>query len=229
MSYRGRPAAAAIVALSVTGLFGAALPSGGASAQEVTESAGEARVRGFLEEVLTLRADFTQSLFDSELELVQESHGTLLIKRPGRFRWDYVNPYEQLILADGERVWMYDSDLEQATVRELDATLASTPAMLLSGAGDITEGYRFGESYERDGVTWVELAPRQQDTDFQAVRIGFGTDNIRYMELRDTLDQITRIEFSAVKRNPELADTQFVFVPPPGTDVIGATGSIAGP
>src|SRR5690606_6675924 len=141
-----------------------------------------------------------------------------------RFRWDYRAPYEQVIVSDGVRIWVYDRDLEQVTVRKLDQALSATPAMLLSGEGALTDNFDVIAAEERSGVLWVELQPKRDDTDFKSVRLGFAGQHLRYMELADKLGQTTLLEFSDVRRNPSLDAARFVFDVPPGADVIGDAG-----
>lgn len=183
--------------------------------------AGVEKLEKFLEGVETLKAGFHLSLLDPELQVVEESSGTLLIKRPGRFRWDYRDPYEQIVLSDGDRLWMYDSDLEQATVKTLDESLSTTPAMLLSGTGKISESFDVLGVYDAEQIVWVSLKPRANDTDFRTFALGFQGKDLRYMELSDRLDQVTRIEFSNLTRNEKIEDEVFRFEPPAGVDVIG--------
>jgi outer membrane lipoprotein carrier protein len=181
------------------------------------------RAQHYLDTLGTLSAHFTQTLVDPDGKVVEESEGTLQIKRPGRFRWDYAAPHEQLVVADGKRLWLYDPGLEQVTVKALDATLGSTPAMLLGGTGSLRDGYDVVRDYTEGDLAWVELVPRAKQSDFHRVRLGFADDELRRMELEDTLDQVTRIELSDVEHDAPLADDLFAFVVPPGTDVVGDT------
>jgi outer membrane lipoprotein carrier protein len=190
---------------------------------------GLARAQRYLDEVDTLSARFSQTLVDPGGRIVDEAQGTLQIKRPGRFRWNYETPHEQLVVADGEKLWLYDPGLEQVTVKALDATLGSTPAMLLGGSGKLSDAYDVAREYEEDGLSWVELAPRAKQGDFRKVRLAFAGDELKGMELEDTLDQVTRIRFSDVERDPPLADDLFRFLVPPGTDVVGDAPAEAGP
>jgi outer membrane lipoprotein carrier protein len=190
--------------------------------------AGRQRVEKFLSGLEGLQAQFEQVLADRSGQIVDEARGTLAIKRPDRFRWDYSDPYEQVIVSDGSRVWLYDRDLEQVTVRKLDDTLSATPAMLLSGVGKLEENFTV-EDVRRDGaVEWVQMEPRRKDTDFTWVRLGFEGSALRYMHLGDKLGQTTRLEFRNVERNPPLDPARFTFTVPPGADVIGdASGAPA--
>ena len=183
--------------------------------------AGQARVESFLNNLQGLQAQFHQVLTDRSGREVDQASGTLAIRRPNRFRWDYQDPYEQVIVADGSRVWLYDRDLEQVTVRKLDDTLSATPAMLLSGEGKLAENFTVTDSTRQGGIEWVQMTPKRADTDFKSVRLGFEGATLRYMELGDKLGQTTHLEFSNVERNPLLDPSRFTFSVPPGADVIG--------
>jgi outer membrane lipoprotein carrier protein len=183
------------------------------------------RIEQFLEGLQTLEASFTQLLTDRSGQTLEESSGVLAIRRPDRFRWDYREPYEQTIVADGSRIWLYDHDLEQVTVRKLDETLAGTPAMLLSGRGKLTDNFTVTEATTDGAVQWVRMEPRREDTDFKWVRLGFEGNVLRYMQLADKLGQTTELEFSKVERNAPLDPSRFTFTVPPGADVIGDASS----
>jgi outer membrane lipoprotein carrier protein len=180
------------------------------------------RVDAYLASVKTLSADFAQVVRNRDGQVVDRASGTLSLSRPNRFRWDYRQPYLQTIVADGERLWLYDSDLEQVTVRALEAGLGSTPAMLLSGSGRVSDAFT-SVALERQGEwTWARLRPRQEGSDFDAVALAFDArGELAAMELRDKLGQATVIEFGNVRRNPSLDQALFRFEPPPGADVIG--------
>lgn len=184
-----------------------------------------AQMQHFLSDVHSLKADFTQVVMDPGLRKVKQSRGTLLIKRPNRFRWDYASPNKEIIVADGERVWMYDVELQQVTVKSLSGTLAASPAVLLSGSNDVSRNFRIQDLGSKDGMAWVGLTPKVKDTDFEDVRLGFVRGTVAVMELKDTLGNITRITFNHVVRNPTISDDKFRFTPPPGADVIGDTGA----
>lgn len=185
---------------------------------------GAAKLDSFLAQVHSLKANFTQTVLDAQLKTNKQSSGTVIIKRPNRFRWDYAAPQKQLIVADGKRVWMFDEDLEQVTVKTLDRTLASSPAMLLGGSDRIEQNFTVKDLGHTGKLWWVQLTPKVADTDFKKVRIGLDDKNVKVMELTDSLGQTTRIEFSDVQRNPEIPDSAFKFTPPPGADVIGDAG-----
>ncbi|MGH8372798.1 MAG: outer membrane lipoprotein chaperone LolA [Gammaproteobacteria bacterium] len=189
------------------------------------KTAAVAQLQHFLSQVHSLKADFTQVVMDPNLRKVKQSEGTLLIKRPNRFRWDYAAPNKEIIVADGARVWMYDVELQQVTVKPLDGTLAASPAVLLSGSNDVSKNFKVEDLGGKDGLSWVGLTPKIKDTDFEDVRLGFRNGTVAEMELKDALGNLTRITFTHVARNVTLSDDQFRFTPPPGTDVIGDIGA----
>ena len=193
-----------------------------ASAPCFSADASVARVDQFLGSLKTLSADFVQVVRGRDGQITSRATGTLSLSRPDRFRWDYRTPYEQTIVADGRRLWLYDSDLDQVTVRALEAGLGSTPAMLLSGAGSVADSFT-GGPVETDGSwTWCRLTPRDRATDFELVSLGFNTKGeLAAMELKDKLGQTTALDFSNVRRNVPLDAGLFRFEPPQGADVIG--------
>lgn len=193
-----------------------------ATAQQANDKdAGYKRVEQFLNGLQGLQAQFQQTLTDSKGVVTNESSGTLAIHRPNRFRWDYQAPNEQLIVSDGARIWLYDKDLEQVTVRRVDESLSATPAMLLSGEGTLADNFKAAQSQQEGAVQWVNLEPKRNDTDFKWVRLGFAGDALKFMQLADKLGQTTTLEFSKFERNPPLDPSKFVFNVPPGADVIG--------
>lgn len=205
---------------SIHGLLAAALLVTG-----VADAAGDeslARVDAYLASVKTLSADFVQVVRSHEGQITNRATGTLSISRPDRFRWDYREPYAQTIVADGAKLWLYDADLAQVTVRPLQAGLGSTPAMLLSGAGSVADSFK-GGPVERDGQwTWCRLTPKERGADFERVSLGFNAKgDLAAMELTDKLGQTTSLDFSNVRRNVPLDPALFRFDPPKGADVIG--------
>jgi outer membrane lipoprotein carrier protein len=180
------------------------------------------RVEAYLGSLTTLSAEFSQVVRSRDGDIVDRASGTLSLSRPNRFRWDYREPYEQAIVGDGKRLWLYDPDLEQVTVRTLEAGLGSTPAMLLSGGGRVGDAFT-AVGTERVGAwTWHRLRPRDADGDFESVSLAFDAKGeLAGMELRDKLGQSTMLEFARVRRGAKLDDGLFRFEPPPGADVIG--------
>lgn len=189
------------------------------------QDAGYKKVEQFLNGLQGLQAQFQQTLTDSKGVVTSESAGTLAINRPNRFRWDYREPNPQLIVSDGARIWLYDKDLEQVTVRRVDESLSATPAMLLSGEGALGDNFKVTQSRQEGAVQWVNLEPKRNDTDFKWVRLGFAGDALKFMQLADKLGQTTTLEFSGFERNPPLDPSRFVFEVPPGADVIGDASS----
>ena len=178
-------------------------------------------VEKYLSGLASWSADFTQTIDDGHGNVLRSAAGRLYLQRPGKFRWDYSEPSEQLILADGKQIWFYDKDLAQANVRDMDTSLASTPASLLSGSGSVSTQFDVTVLSPSGGLKWFQLVPKHSDTDFQLVRIGFDKGELRSMFLADKLNQITQLTFSNSKRNVPLAPDLFSFAPPPGVDVIG--------
>jgi outer membrane lipoprotein carrier protein len=180
-----------------------------------------AEVEKYLSGLASWTADFEQTIDDGHGNVLRSAAGRLYLQRPGKFRWDYSQPSEQLVLADGKQIWFYDKDLAQANVRDMDTSLASTPASLLSGNGSVSTQFNVTALPQSAGLQWFQLVPKHADTDFQLVRIGFDKGELRSMFLADKLNQITQLTFSNSKRNLPLAPDLFSFVPPAGVDVIG--------
>jgi outer membrane lipoprotein carrier protein len=194
-------------------LFLALLP-GAAGAADV------AALKALLAQTSTARASFAQMVLDKNLKVLQQATGTMQFSRPGKFRWEYDKPHEQVIVSDGARVWLYDKDLKQVTTRRLDRALGSSPAALLAGSNDIEKGYSLSALGNQEGLDWLEAVPRTQDTSFEKIRLGFGRAGLEAMELRDQFGHVTVIKFSTIERNAKLAPEVFSFTPPKGVDVI---------
>jgi outer membrane lipoprotein carrier protein len=177
-------------------------------------------LKAMFAQTTTARAHFAQIVLDRNMKMLQQATGTMQFSRPGRFRWEYDRPYEQTIVSDGSKVWLYDKDLNQVTVRRFDRALGSSPAALLAGSDDIEKSYRLTSLGNQDGLDWLEAVPRTQDTAFERVKLGFGKAGLEAMELRDQFGQITVIKFSTIERNPKLSPESFRFTPPKGADVI---------
>lgn len=182
---------------------------------------GQQRLDRFLQDLVTMRADFIQTLTSARGELMEESRGTLWLSRPGKFRLHYRNPYEQLYVADGRNIWMYDRDLEQVTVKPQDDALGSTPALLLSSEIPLEENFTIEEEGLHEGFQWLLLKPIAADSNFDYVRLALEGDVLRAMEMVDGFGQTTRLYLETVVRNPEVDAEQFSFEAPPGVDVIG--------
>jgi len=191
---------------------------------QVQANLPELQLQAFFDGLKTLTAEFEQRVNDADGALIQQSQGHLWLQRPGRFRWDYQQPYHQLIVGDGKQVWVYDEDLEQVTVRAIDATMGQTPALLLSSDKPILESFVVTALGDRDGVSWLQLLPHGKDAAFDELRLGLVSGGLRFMELRDGLGHITLLSFSNVKRNDPIDSARFVFVPPVGVDVVRDDG-----
>jgi outer membrane lipoprotein carrier protein len=192
-----------------------------ASAATATDTDVAADLERFLAAADTLSADFRQLPLDPDGRAGPVSSGRFYVSRPGKFRWEYLEPGEQLVVSDGARLWMYDKDLEQVTVRSVDDSLEGTPAMLLSGRGRLADSFTYGASYAEGDLAWIELRPRNERPEFKALRVGLAEGVIGAMEVIDSLDQVTRIEFEDVELGGTLDPALFRFEPPPGVDVIG--------
>jgi len=181
----------------------------------------ETLVQRYFRDLTSLRAEFVQQVFDERSEIIQQSSGRVYMQKPRRFRWDYREPYRQIIVADGRRLWLYDSELEQVTVRQLDEALTAAPLALLSGAAPIDEAFAIGESYTRDQLQWFELQPKTEQAEFKLLRVAFQGEALKILELEDVFNQRTRLQFDELERNPTIDPVLLRFVPPPGADVIG--------
>lgn len=185
------------------------------------EAGGIDRLGEFTAGTRAMRAEFEQRIHDRSGRVTQESRGTLAFARPGKFRWTYAKPYAQVIVGDGARVWIHDEDLNQVTVRKLDVALGSTPAALLAGNNEALKAFALRDEGARDGLEWVEAIPRDKEGNFERIRMGFGPDGPRAMELVDSFGQTTVLRFTKLERNPVLDPSLFRFTPPRGADVIG--------
>lgn len=175
----------------------------------------------FFRDLDNLAAGFEQTITDAQGKITQTATGRLSIQRPGKFRWDYDTPYKQLVLGDGQRLWTYDVDLEQATVKPQQDALAGTPALLLSSKEQPRALFNIKPLPAREDEEWFELTPQAQDTQFNQLRLGFRDDLLVAMELVDGFDQLTQFRFSDLQINGPMSAQLFRFVPPAGVDVIG--------
>ena len=174
----------------------------------------------------TAKGTFKQSVASKTRPAPQNSTGTFAFLRPGKFRWTYDKPFEQLIVGDGTRVWVYDRDLNQVVVRKLDVALGATPAALLAGDNALEKNFDLTAGVSNDTLEFVEATPKTSESQFTRVRIGFRDNLPRRMELTDAFGQITTLDFASVERNPVLAATLFRFDVPSGADVVGGNCGI---
>jgi outer membrane lipoprotein carrier protein len=198
-----------------------------AQGQLSVDEHGERLIADFVDEIDTFRGEFEQVLLDAAGEVLERTSGTLEISRPGKFRWSYVEPYEQWLIADGLNIWSYDVDLAQVTVKPQAEALANTPALLLSGSDDALEQFNYEGSYDETVTTWVKLAPKNTDSGFMRVELGFIDDTLYRMVFFDNLEQTTLVEFDDVVVNGAIDAQRFDFVVPDGVDVVG-TPAVAG-
>lgn len=185
------------------------------------QAASLERFHAFVRSTQSARADFSQKMFDRNKKLVQESSGSFMFQRPGRFRWTYAKPYAQVIVGDGEKVWIFDEDLNQVVVRKIAQAIGSTPAALLAGSAEVEQAFELSEAGSADGLEWLEARPRMRESGFERIRMGFGVAGIEAMELIDPFGQTTVLRFSNLSRNPRLDPSTFRFTPPKGVDVLG--------
>ena len=179
------------------------------------------RLREYLRDTQTARASFTQTVTDRSGRVVQRSNGEFLLARPGKFRWSVEKPYRQLVVGDGERVWIYDEDLNQVVVRRSGEALGSTPAALLAGREGAEQQFRWRELPAADGLDWLGATPLAAEATFSEIRLGFEGSRLAALELVDAFGQKTVVRFGEMQRNPALAADTFHFAPPKGADVIG--------
>ncbi len=183
------------------------------------QDSATARLKAFFHGLQTLRADFRQVVRDADGDILQETRGTLALQRPNHFRWDYLSPYRQVIVTDGNTLWLYDEDLEQVTVKDY-AAIGGTPATLLSSDRPLEESFAIRELPPAAGILRVALRPLAEDSGFEKIRLGFSAQGLAFMELVDSFGQTSTIHFQNLRRNIPLDAALFTFQAPPGVDVI---------
>lgn len=181
---------------------------------------GPEHLKAFLKDLVTLQAKFEQSILDKTHSRAERFQGVFSLKRPGLFRWDYQEPYEQLIVADGDRIWVYDSDLEQVSNTDEADALKGTPAQLLSDTAPLEANFEVIDIGDSQGMNWVELIPRDEESQFIRILLAFVDTELRRMEMADQFGQVTRFQFYDIRRNTELDDKLFVFIPPKEFDIL---------
>jgi outer membrane lipoprotein carrier protein len=205
--------------LAVLALAGAAVASSAAQAAGALE-----QFKSFVATSKSARGEFVQRVARMEggasLKVSKESSGSFQFSRPGRFIWIYKKPYEQVLQADGEKLYIYDRDLNQVTVRKLGNALGSSPAAILFGSNDVEKDFTLKEVGPKDGLDWLQATPKSKDTTFEKIGIAMKDGVPAAMELRDSFGQLTMLTFTRFEKNPELPDTQYRFVPPKGADVL---------
>jgi len=178
------------------------------------------KLHAFIEGTRSAKASFSQEVIDSNGSVQQQASGTVQFQRPGKFRWTYDKPYEQVIVGDGEKLWIYDKDLNQVTKRNLDKALGSSPAALLAGADDVDKYFSLNAVGIKKKLDWLEVKPYDEDSLFEKVRMGFRGNALEVMELHDHFGQKTTITFFNMQRNPKTSPDLYTFTVPTGADVV---------
>jgi outer membrane lipoprotein carrier protein len=223
-----------LLALAAVPLAAQAPPPAPAVAGEVAAGSAATPLDQYLDNLHTLRATFLQTLADPHGHQIDRASGTLIVQRPGKFSWDThpqhpggneasasANGGGQLMVCDGLNLWFFDRDLEQVTVKPVDAALSATPALLLSGAVDLRKNFTISAAGQRMGLEWVLVQPKGADADFRSALFGFERGELRRMILEDKLDQTATIVFDKIERNGPVAAAEVRFTPPAAADVIG--------
>ncbi len=192
-----------------------------AYAEDKKTSTGEVYLEKFLSKTQTLEANFQQTLRTHKGEVLQQTEGKFYLNRPGKFRWNYKTPYEQIIVSDGERIWIYDVDLEQVTVQTQSAGLPSSPMALLQDSAKLYQSFNVSPLDEHDGVYRLKLESKTSESDFTEIVVGVDAKGLRFMQLHDQFEQVTDIVFTEIITNTKLAKEIFEFIPPEGVDVFG--------
>lgn len=187
----------------------------------LASAAGTERLMEFFDKTSSMRAQFEQVVTDNRGQKMQEVSGTMQLLRPGKFRWDYNKPYQQEIVGDGERIWLFDPELNQVTVRNLSQAIGSSPAALLAGSKEVEKNFKLENINGKDNLEWVSAKPKDADSGFDEVKLGFGKAGLERMELQDSYGNLTSILFSKLERNPKLNQQTFMFKPPAGADIVG--------
>lgn len=185
------------------------------------ESDGQRLIDDFINNVQTMSGRFEQQLVDANDIVIDVSSGTIEIQKPGRFRWTYLEPYEQILVADGLNIWSYDVDLEQVTVKAQAKVLASTPALLLGGSQNVLDDFEYIGSFVERDIVWVRLRPKTTDNGFTKVELGFKDGKLSRMIFGDNLGQTTLIALFDLSLNESIDAQRFSFTPPDGVDVVG--------
>ena len=180
------------------------------------------KLKTFIAATRSAQANFTQEALDQSGKRIQSASGVMQFQRPGKFRWTYQKPYEQIIVGDGSKFWLYDKDLNQVTVKSLDAALGNSPAALLAGNNEIERGFTLKDAGNREGLDWLQATPKGQDSSFSSVYMAFNDKAVLVaMELNDAFGHKTVLRFDHMQTNPKLPAQQFKFTPPEGVDVVG--------
>lgn len=177
-------------------------------------------LKAFITDTKTAQGDFTQTVLDKNGKIKQQTSGTMAFSRPGKFRWSYQKPFEQLIVGDGSKIYLYDTDLAQVTIKKMDQAIGSSPAALLAGNNEIEKFYVLADAGTHDGLTWLTATPRDKEGSFNQIEMGFNQRSLSEMKIRDNFGLTTVLKISHLERNPRLPASTFKFTAPPGVDVI---------
>ncbi|HET9112324.1 MAG TPA: outer membrane lipoprotein chaperone LolA [Burkholderiales bacterium] len=181
---------------------------------------GIAALQAFIADTHSAQADFSQTVLDKAGKIKQQSAGTMVFSRPGKFRWTYETPFKQIIVGDGKKIYLYDTDLEQVTIKHYDTTLGSSPAALLAGDNAIEKFYVLTDTGNSDGLTWLKAVPKDRDSAFRQIEMGFDRNTLTEMKILDNFGLTTVLRLNRLQRNPKLPAGTFKFVPPAGVDVL---------
>jgi outer membrane lipoprotein carrier protein len=187
----------------------------------IVNAAAIERFKAFAKGTQTARGTFEQKVYDRDRRLSQESKGSFAFQRPGKFRWVYDKPVDQVIVGDGDRVWIYDRGLAQVTVRKVARALGSTPAALLAGSTDVEKAFELADAGTKDGLEWLDAKPRDREAGFEKIRMAFNAAGLQAMELTDNFGQTTILRFTALEPNAKVDAKEFRFEAPKGADVLG--------
>lgn len=187
----------------------------------IAKADGSSSLKNFYDKTHAMRANFYQLVTDKQGRKIQEVYGQMQLKRPNKFRWDYNKPFEQQIISDGKQVWLYDTELAQVTVRELSKALGSSPAALLAGDDSLDKNFKLMNASRTDNLDWVIATPKDKDTGFEQISLGFKDNALQEMDLVDSFGHQTKIVFTKLESNPVIDAKTFLFKPPKGVDVVG--------
>ncbi|TFW35655.1 outer membrane lipoprotein chaperone LolA [Massilia horti] len=203
-------------------IFGAALAVASTAFAGAAQASALDQFKAFVADTKSARGDFTQQQLrkTGTGKAPPVSSGTFVFARPGKFIWTYTKPYDQVLQADGEHLYIYDKDLNQVTVRKLGNALGSSPAAILFGSNDLEKNFTLSEAGTRDGLEWLNAVPKSKDTSFEQIGIGLRDGIPQAMELKDTFGQTSILKFHNFQRNPPLSPQQFKFEIPKGADVL---------
>ena len=189
-------------------------------ASQAVHAAGLERMKEYFQNIQSAQANFHQVVTDKQGQKTQEVTGSMRLQKPNKFRWDYNKPYVQQIVGDGEKIWLFDPELNQVTVRSFAKAASSSPAALLAGGKDIERSFAIKDTSRKGDLEWVMAIPKVRETGFERLFLGFKGDELMEMELHDSFSNRTAIEFSDVQRNPKLPADTFKFLPPHSADVL---------